>query len=435
MVLTRDRKHMLEAEVHEDKPADPAGPSSSAPPYETRSKRRRLQESAAQQGSDERRKKKIGTHQSISAPTTPRIELDVADPTSGILETEPNDADTGWNRRPNHLIRTRLQTGAAVPGHCTEPAGSPPGGWAGGPALAYDAANSRTAHLTHCSDFRLCRGGGNADACVRPYRQCPRFPGAHFMSYTRTPHDPLINLPDVCGNCETHGEGTKTALIASIAGGTTPNTGHRIQLCRDCIRDEMELYHERTNSLQQAQLLSHGPSSMDNIALWPAVGRIQDLCICRHDAIDLRGGHYCHSCRDVGFRTRAITPCETTHRYLTRKSGVIDGTIVCDVRAQPATHVETRRRWRPCPCGKPAKRPLPQNQEYITICAVCMGVWIDPNNLPTRGRYRYGPQHKRRRRVRPIPTTKGRGNAQRDWKFRVNIERGWVHPDPNIGGA
>lgn len=77
---------------------------------------------------------------------------------------------------------------------------------------------------------------------------------------------------------------------------------------------------------------------------------------------------------DYVFKVKATRSRRETHKLLRRTLGVIEGTIVCDVRVVPAKHVDERRKWRPCPCGERAKNQEPQNREYITICSVCMGV-------------------------------------------------------------
>lgn len=86
-----------------------------------------------------------------------------------------------------------------------------------------------------------------------------------------------------------------------------------------------------------------------------------------------------------------------------------------------------------CPCGRRPKLPEPQGQEYITVCLACMGVNIEPGNLPVK--YQQANIRPRRRSPRGhTPNiTKGPRAAVRAAHFRVNFERLWAPNDHNVG--
>jgi hypothetical protein len=245
------------------------------------------------------------------------------------------------------------------------------------------------------------------------------------------------NPCSVCINCSRHGINANFGLTGRIATAVA-NSGPKVFLCRRCETDEMQLYNER---LQHPQPAGPGTApSLASIVAWPQpLADIQNLCKC--DALIRRRSHVipnCHACRDVAFLHEHTVPFNDAENILrTRNKNAIEGRTPVNGPGQHLVSVQTINAraaagiGRMCPCGgKPEVQP--PGATYMTVCLGCMGVRIDPANLPARL------QNVPPRRVglRSGPSrTKGPQRALRRWDWRVNIERGWDPADRFINGT
>jgi hypothetical protein len=297
-----------------------------------------------------------------------------------------------------------------------------------------------------CDDFNHCHANGHLGgvACDQVNRFiCPGFP-AGVLSFSGIQH-PFPNIVQVCDWCANHEYFNNWNRIRSVAN-VGANTGNMIQLCHGCIRDEMELYWERNGTM-----VPSGPASAESLVhvdTWPYFPgpSLQNLCICINKTI-LEYRDYCHACRHSVWRTQVQDPRWTTEDILhERTKPVITGKKLCVTNGGTAQHRitnATRNKrvrdniGRMCPCGEASKPNEPTlAQEYILICSACMGVCVWPLRLPAR--YQRANMQPRRRSPRNhvvTKRTKGPKKAERKSTWRVNIERGWVHDDPFVGGA
>ncbi|KAF1829133.1 hypothetical protein BDW02DRAFT_574251 [Decorospora gaudefroyi] len=227
--------------------------------------------------------------------------------------------------------------------------------------------------------------------------------------------------------------------------------GFKAQLCHSCIKDEMELYWQRQGTNPPLQL-----PSMRMVARWPMLNTsVQDLCICRATIVNYE--NHCHACRDDAWNDlTASEKAEPEDIFGTRIPGVAKGQKAITANQQWRNTAATRQRRhnnriaRLCPCGNLPKKQLgPQTiaaREYISYCLACMGVKVDPRWNKPPVKYREEAVANLRRRQRLVAAvnvgvvapgyhrTKGPLREIRDPSFRVNIERGWVHNDPFVGG-
>ncbi|EUC49157.1 hypothetical protein COCMIDRAFT_85358 [Bipolaris oryzae ATCC 44560] len=303
----------------------------------------------------------------------------------------------------------------------------------------------------HCSDFLHCLGAGDPEGIVQcdaaTEQDCPGLAALLLPtpnSYVNNGIHAGEHRTRTCGNCRLH-EGhplypNRLALIDSDSN-VLPGSGIRSQLCRSCIYDEVELYW-----LRQGTARPTNAGSSPHIRQWPAPNGIQNLCMCEGYTINFFGTSCCHACRDAAFFHFCYNPFQMTEDVLhSCTQPVIRGARIYvnqdhgrSMRVSAATVLRRRDQGigRMCPCGNKPKRPTPQ--EYITYCMACLGVRIIPNFLPRD--LRQGPvmaRHERRQslRNRGFKRTKGPAAAQRHPTYRVNIERAWLAPDPDIGGT
>jgi hypothetical protein len=246
--------------------------------------------------------------------------------------------------------------------------------------------------------------------------------------------------PEVCTTCLPHGRAAKLGVLG-IQANVAQGSGPMIQLCKDCIRDEMELYWARYGKTLGPHNLLIAPS-LAHIAAWPTGAHpndVQDLCICAHRAVGRFENSCCHACRDAAFTNLHSGYYRRAERILRNYSrDVITGAKLCRENGPSGTPATLNRRTRPlaaglgrmCPCGN-----KPETQaHWITICLACMGVRIDPRQgIPAK----YSPARMPKRKIllsrtaapRPnagIKMTKGRRGALVHHNYRVNIESGWL---------
>ena len=296
---------------------------------------------------------------------------------------------------------------------------------------------------TICDSTRtyLCVGLAGATA-LRPGTPTPR-------SYSNRAH-PGPNNIRVCHRCIQHtgdflGQQLLPIryqlLIQDIQVRQHNPEAFKGQLCHGCIKDEMKLYWARQATAQPA-----APVSVTAVDTWPTTAAApQNLCICEENAIDPYAFH-CHACRREAFQLFAADEKDSTAEFLgKRQKAVIKGTRRCVLNGGTQGYivdggVQARRwndnRFRQCPCGETPKRS--DALEYIDYCMSCMGVEVDPANLPPKYQQINFPTPRRSARNHGTPIyapTKGPKRAARNPRFRVNIERGWVPNDPYVGGT
>ncbi|XP_014557124.1 hypothetical protein COCVIDRAFT_15513 [Bipolaris victoriae FI3] len=325
-----------------------------------------------------------------------------------------------------------------------EPSSTPPG------AVQQDIVPGDTDDW-HCSDFLHCLGAPAPEGLVQcdadTQQVCPGLAAVNIPTPNSYVNDGVHAGEDrtrTCGNCRQH-EGhplfpDKRALINSYSNVNLAS-GIRSQLCRSCIYDEVELYW-----LRQGTAGPTNARSSPFIRQWPLPNGLQNLCMCEIWTVDTPANDCCHACRDVLFSEFCFRPFQMTEDVLhSCTQPVIKGTrlyvnqdIGRSTRVSAATILKRRAQGigRMCPCGNKPKRP--SVQEYITYCMACSGVRINPNFLPRD--LRQGPvmaRYQRRQSLRNsgFKRTKGPTAARRHPTYRVNIERAWLTPDPEIGGT
>lgn len=303
----------------------------------------------------------------------------------------------------------------------------------------------------HCSDFLHCLGAGDPEGIIQcdvaTQQVCPGLAAANLNTPNSYVNDGVHAGEDrtrTCGNCRLH-EGhplfpNRLALINSYSN-VDLGSGIRSQLCRSCIYDEVELYW-----LRQGTLNPMNARSSQHIRQWPAANGYQNLCMCEGWTVDTPAIDCCHACRDRLFFELCFNPFQMTEDVLhSCVQPVIKGARLYvnqdhgrSMRVSAATILRRRNQGigRMCPCGNKPKRP--SVPEYITYCMACSGVRIVPNFLPRD--LRQGPvmaRYERRQSLRNsgFKRTKGPGAARRHPTYRVNIERAWMTPDPEIGGT
>lgn len=220
-------------------------------------------------------------------------------------------------------------------------------------------------------------------------------------------------------------------------------SGQRSQLCKNCIRDEMEIYWKRQGTAPPVP--PQAGATIALVAQWPtAPGSLQDLCICHREAVVPFILH-CHACRNAAFQTSCNFSATQTEDFLRENTGpVLTGRKLCTRNGGTIAHrVQARHQAARmaagigcmCLCGGRPKVWEGPGLEYITFCLTCSGVRIVPANLPPQ--YSQATiQGRRRSPRRGLARTKGPGRAVRSEIFRVNIEKGWSVPyDVHIGGT
>ncbi|USP81701.1 uncharacterized protein yc1106_08975 [Curvularia clavata] len=300
-----------------------------------------------------------------------------------------------------------------------------------------------------CADFWHCARAIGGFCEPRDIVTCPGI--VDFGYPTSLTYIEDIEHPDgpetvvTCGHCRTHVDDYEQLRHAMITADAdiNPFSGYRTQLCRGCIRDEVELYW-----LRQGQP-NPGPAQNSTLAMvrqWPAANGVQDLCICEENSIAKWARTHCHACRTTLFLRDTHARWQIAEHVLRHHNkAVITGK--CPHRLEedlyaPENRVSediVARRMangigRMCPCGeKPKEQSTP---EYITFCMGCSGVRIDPAHLPPELQEdAVLASYRRRQSLRnPDRNTKGPAQARKDPMNRVNTECGWMGPDPWLNG-
>lgn len=196
--------------------------------------------------------------------------------------------------------------------------------------------------------------------------------------------------PVVCSTCLPHEHQTKLNSL-EIPATVAQASGPLIQLCKECIRDEMELYWARYGRAKPTG--HHTAPSLADIVAWPTrpdPDDVQNLCICAVRAVGRFANTCCHQCRNNAF-TNFHEGCYQTVETILRDhtKALITGERLCtlnggttpnrvrdrDLQARLAAGI-----GRMCPCGK---RPQVQAQ-WISICLACMGVRVDARHIPKK---------------------------------------------------
>jgi hypothetical protein len=283
-----------------------------------------------------------------------------------------------------------------------------------------------------CDDRNCCNIGGACDSTT--LRICD----SHALLQAsiqpgRNSNGTLHNArgPEVCSICIPHERAAKLASLR-VHATDQPGSGPLIRLCKDCIRNEMELYWSRVGRARP----NHPVISPDMIHVnaWPTgpnPNDAQDLCICAHHAVRRFASTCCHACRNVASQNLHELYYQNTAEVIlrTRTKAVITGKKKCRENDGQGTPMNANRRARferMCPCGeKPAD--IPGAVPWISICLPCMGVRIDPRNIPEK--YSQASIEKRvlRPRLSKVKKTKGPESRPMHRNFRVNIECGWLH--------
>lgn len=346
------------------------------------------------------------------------------------------------------------------------PSSTPPGSQSD---RASTTSTSQTDPPEHCDDFIHCRasGGPHDNAVCHPTLSficpglqpvCPTPPSKYGIIH---PHPGQVRVCAYCmGHDTTHYlPGHFTHKLAAVTSHADANyrSGFRNQLCRRCIRDEVELYWLRQG--KPVPPIQQLDDTNQIVEQWPtAPYSLQDLCICnRLSIISFR--IRCHACRDEGFRIASWNQYKLAEDILTnREKKVITGHRRCRNNGGTRGYVQRHLRRgmlngtitdrsanaglrRRCPCGeKPKARSTP---EYITFCLACSGVRIDPANLPANlreenvmaGIARREGMRDSTKAARAVVTsrTKGMRRAVRSHLYRVNIESGWINSDLGMG--
>jgi hypothetical protein len=247
----------------------------------------------------------------------------------------------------------------------------------------------------------------------------------------------MLGGVDVCTDCITHGQNQKQTRVLTRATAAA-NSGPRADLCKRCIREEMELYWARLGTLRPAGAAA--AASLQWINAWPdgaAPADIQDLCICDDQAIMTFADTHCHACRDLAFRAFSANEHAYNELYLRgRTKAVITGKKLCNgingnggtkphrVRPVDINARVARGVGRMCPCGDEPVLTAP-GTEFIDICLACMGVRVTPWNIPTKYSQAKMPTRRNTRSAQTVSRTRGPFGAQRRWQWRVNIELGF----------
>ncbi|KAH7083083.1 hypothetical protein BKA63DRAFT_404107 [Paraphoma chrysanthemicola] len=273
-----------------------------------------------------------------------------------------------------------------------------------------------------CDDHTCC-SVAQARPCVALTSNCP---GLGALGPTPVSTNGIAHPGTacrVCLNCLNHEHNAKLALTRATANGNA-QSGPNIFLCRRCEFDEMRLYNERLQNPVPA-----GPGNVPSMAFiqhWPTVAQPrQDLCVCETKVTR-------------PFQLEFTTPFHATENILrTRTKKAIQGRIPVNgpnghylVSAAGIADRTASGVGRMCPCGGQPEVQNPATR-YMTICMACMGVRINPANLPRRLR---NVQRLRTGLRSGGPRTYGPQAMQRRWDWRVNIEQAWNPGDPFIGG-
>jgi hypothetical protein len=312
-------------------------------------------------------------------------------------------------------------------------------------APALHAPNAPAIAVPFWCDDRSCCNSLNSAGCniigtqVCNARQLFQLHGPMQPTTSRnnSPHN--ANRPEVCTTCLPHGRTAKLNVLG-IQANAAQGSGPMVQLCKDCIRDEMELYWARYGTTIQAPNLLRAPS-LAHIGAWPIGANpndVQDLCTCAHRAVGRFENTRCHSSRDAAFTNLHAGYYRRAERILRNYSrDVITDVRTCRENGPAGTPAALNRRTQPlaagvgrqCPCGN---KPETQAQ-WITICLACMGVRIDPRNIPRKYTRAKMPKRKvlpsRTAAPRPgagLKKTKGPRRALVNHNYRVSIESGWL---------
>ena len=299
-----------------------------------------------------------------------------------------------------------------------------------------------------CDDQAHCQ-----DDVYRPY--CPESPREECpgLSYLLPPSPGRPNTPttysgrahhgdtapSICSECILHGQEERLTNHDERATAAQ-HSGPRAQLCKGCTYDEMKLYHERCVGIKPWE-------AQPDILGWTAyVGRgwprsaeaalganTQDLCLCTTKYLRLFR-YNCHACRDAIFNAKLRDPYHRHEHFLReRTKAVIKGEKLCSGpdgnggtkphRVRPAV-IDARVAngiGRMCPCGE-----KPVDQDFIDICLVCMGVRVIPDRIPTKYQKDNVLHGRVTRSSQQNSRTKGPARAERSFRYRVNIERGYL---------
>ncbi|KAF2118795.1 hypothetical protein BDV96DRAFT_362542 [Lophiotrema nucula] len=284
------------------------------------------------------------------------------------------------------------------------------------------------------------------------WRPCPNIHGIHAL--------PAGTQYLTCVTCRLHGYTQRMNEVSQwaterFAGTVTHNpNGYRTQLCKNCAKEEVQLYWLRVQQHPQppAQPVNQpGLHWSRRVRQWPVAGGPhgglpQDLCVCDARAIEVPRIRQCHPCRDITFQRIATNNRNRRDNALRNLSqGSINGTRrkVGFARKLVGANTQNPRQIRgvrrTCPCGNEPMAAAPSAaQEYVSICLGCMGVKVDPRNLPNdltppslNGTVLGGTFNFERMRVRPSPVRK----IERHPGARVNIESPWeTNPDHDLVG-
>jgi hypothetical protein len=292
----------------------------------------------------------------------------------------------------------------------------------------------------NCDDLNHCRPG-QAQCPIDGLTRCPGLPvgpglPATPASYGGFNHFALGGI-DVCTDCITHGRNQKRTRVRTRATAAA-NSGPRAELCKRCIREEMELYWQRFSNLQPAGAAA--AASLQWVTAWPsgqAPANFQNLCICEDRAIMSYADTHCHACRDRAFNAFSRGEHAFNEHYLReRTKAVITGKKQCSgpngnggtrphrVRPADINARMARGVGRMCPCGDEPVLQRP-GTEFIDVCLACMGVRVIPWRIPAKYLQANMPPRRNTRSAQTVSRTRGPFGAQRRWQWRVNIELGF----------